>query len=194
LREIIKGDESWIYLNMTPNSIWIGAEEIPPTRPRTTITSTKAMLTVFWGIRGVRLINWLTHGASLNGAYFDENILQPMASELRAGEKKKHCPWPLLHMDHARLHTSKRNLARMEELRLKRVAQPPFSLDIASSDFFLFGWLKDELCSPPVNEINGLCEIVEEILSILTPDTIAPVLANWIERLKQVIDANGDSI
>jgi hypothetical protein len=36
-RDIIAADESWIYLNMTPNSIWIGAEEIPPTRPRTTI-------------------------------------------------------------------------------------------------------------------------------------------------------------
>jgi hypothetical protein len=27
---IITGDESWIYLSMSPNSIWIGAEEIPP--------------------------------------------------------------------------------------------------------------------------------------------------------------------
>jgi hypothetical protein len=42
-RDILTGDESWIYLNMTPNSIWIGAEEIPPTRSRTTIASTKAM-------------------------------------------------------------------------------------------------------------------------------------------------------
>jgi hypothetical protein len=35
-------------------------------------------------------------------------------------------------------------------------------------------------------------EIVEEILSTLTPDTIARVFANWIERLKHVIDTNGD--
>jgi hypothetical protein len=35
----------------------------------------------------------------------------------------------------------------MEELRLKRVPNPSFSLDIASSDFFLFGWLKGELSS-----------------------------------------------
>jgi histone-lysine N-methyltransferase SETMAR len=91
---------------------------------------------MFWEIRGLRLINWLPHGASFNGAYFDENILQPMASELHAGEKKKHCPWPLLPMDNARPHTSKRNLARMEELRLKRVAYPLFSPDIAPSDFF----------------------------------------------------------
>jgi hypothetical protein len=117
-----------------------------------------------------------------------------MASELHAGEKKKHCPWPLLHMDNARSHTSKRNLARMEELRIKRVAHQLFSPDIAPSDFFLFGWLKGELSSRPVNEINGLFEIVEIILSTLTPDTIARVFVNWIERLKQVIDTNGDYI
>jgi hypothetical protein len=65
--DIITGDESWIYLNMTPNSILIGAEEIPPTRPRTTTASKTALLTVCWGIRGVRLVNWLPHGASLMG-------------------------------------------------------------------------------------------------------------------------------
>jgi hypothetical protein len=146
-RDIITGDESWIYLDMTSNSIWIEAEEILPTRPRTTIASTKVMLTVFWGIRGVRPINWLPHGASFNGAYFDENILQPMASELHAGEEKKHCLWPLVHMDNARPHTSKPNLARMEELRFKRVLHLSFSLDITLSDFLLFGWLKGELSS-----------------------------------------------
>jgi hypothetical protein len=66
----------------------------------------------------------------------------------------------------------------MEELRIKRVAHPPFSPDIAPSDFFLFGWLKGELFSQPVSEINGLFEIVEEILNTLTPDTIARVFAN----------------
>jgi hypothetical protein len=113
------------------------------------------MLALFWGIRGVRLINWLPHGASFNGAYFNKNIVQPMASELHVGEKEKHCRWPLLHMDNARPHTSKRNLARMEELRLKRVAHPPFSSDIAPLDFFFFGWFKGELSSRSVSEING---------------------------------------
>jgi histone-lysine N-methyltransferase SETMAR len=193
-RDIITGDESWIYLNMTPNSIWIRAKEIPPIRPRTTIASTKAMLTVFWGIRGLRLINWLPHRASFNGAYFDENILQPMASECHAGEEKKHCPWSLLHLDNARSHMSKRNLARMKELRLKRLLHPPFSHDITPSDFFLFGWLKSELSSRLVSEIIWLFEIINEILSTLTPDTIAKVFKNWIERLTQIININGDYV
>jgi hypothetical protein len=114
------------------------------------------MLILFWGIRGVRLINWLPHSASFNAAYFDENIFQPMTCELHTGEKKKLCQWPLLHMDNARPHTSKLNLARMEELCFKYVAYPPLSHNIALSDFFLFGWLKGKLSSRSVSEINGL--------------------------------------
>jgi hypothetical protein len=44
----------------------------------------------------------------------------------------------------------------MEELHLKRTAYSPFSLDIASLDFFLFGWLKIEIASRPVAEIDEL--------------------------------------
>jgi hypothetical protein len=146
-RDIVTGDESWIYLQMSPNSIWIGAEEIAPTRPRTTIASTKTMLAVFWGIRGVRPVNWLPLDASFNKAHSNQHILQVMASELHAGEETKHYPWPLLHMNNARPHRSKRNFARMEELRLKRVLHPSSSLDILPSKFFLFGWLKGELSS-----------------------------------------------
>jgi hypothetical protein len=74
-RDIITGDESLIYLHMSPNSIWIGAEETASIRPRTTIVSTKAMLTMFWGIHGVTLVDWLHQDSSFNMAYFDEHIL-----------------------------------------------------------------------------------------------------------------------
>jgi hypothetical protein len=106
-----------------------------------------------------------------------------MASELHAGKEKKHCSRPLIHMDNARQQMSKRNLARIKELRLKCVSHPHFNSNIASSDLFLFGWFKDELSSQQISEINGIFEIVDEILSTLTPDTIARVFQNWIERL-----------
>jgi hypothetical protein len=47
----------------------------------------------------------------------------------------------LVYMDNTKPHISKWNLAIMKELHFKRTAHPPFSHDIAPSDFFLFGWL-----------------------------------------------------
>jgi hypothetical protein len=63
---------------------------------------------------GLTLVDWLPQNASFNGQYFNENILQRIAAELNGGGKKKHRPWTLLHMDNAKPHRSKRNLARME--------------------------------------------------------------------------------
>jgi hypothetical protein len=34
------------------------------------------------------LVDWLSQGVSFNGVYFNEHILQVMASELHAGEEK----------------------------------------------------------------------------------------------------------
>jgi hypothetical protein len=82
----------------------------------------------------------------------------------------------------------------MEELRFKPVTYPYFSPDIALSDLFLFGWLKGELSSRQVSEFNGLFEIVDKILSTLTPGTIARVFENWIERLTQVMNTNRDYV
>jgi hypothetical protein len=98
-RKIVTDNESWIYLHMSSNSIWIRVEETAPTRSRTTIASIKAMLTVFWGIRGVTHGVWLPQGASFNGTYFDQHILQVIASDFHAGEEKKHCPSPLAQID-----------------------------------------------------------------------------------------------
>jgi hypothetical protein len=136
----------------------------------------------------------LHQGTSFSGLYFAEHILQVAASELHAGEGKKRCRWSWVDMDQARLHTSKRNLARIEEMSLKRVPHPPCSPDIAPLTFFLFEWLKDELSSRQVSETNGLFEIVDDILSILIPDTIVRVFGKWIERLTQIININGDCV
>jgi hypothetical protein len=97
------------------------------------------MLAVFLNIGGMILMNWLSQGASFNGAYFNEKNLQPMAAEIQREERAKHCPWTLVHMDNAKPYMSKWNLAIMEELHLKRTAYPPARHEIAPSNFFLFG-------------------------------------------------------
>jgi hypothetical protein len=78
---------------------------------------------------------------------------------------------------------SKWNLAGKEELCLKRTTNPLFSLDITSSDFFLFGWLKNMLASRSVAKINVLFEVIKN-LRILTIKEIGIVFFDWIERLE----------
>jgi hypothetical protein len=71
----------------------------------------------------------------------------------------------------------------MEELYPRHIAQPPFSSNIVPLDFF-FDWLKSELASQSVTEIDELFQVVEIILSTLITEIIANVFYNWIERSK----------
>jgi hypothetical protein len=60
---------------------------------------------------------------------------------------------------------------------------PPFSIDIASSDFSL--WVtKSESASRPVAQIDEFFQAVEAIQDILIIETIAKIFSNWIERLQ----------
>jgi hypothetical protein len=53
-RDLIPGDETWVYLDMKPGIIWLPAGSEPPVRVKRTIASEKRMLTVFWGIHGIK--------------------------------------------------------------------------------------------------------------------------------------------
>jgi hypothetical protein len=80
----------------------------------------------------------------------------------------------------------------MEEVSFKWKAHPPFSPDVTSSDLFLFDWLGGELSSWHISEIDGLFKAVGGILGSLIPETIARAFRNWIERLEQITNTNGD--
>jgi hypothetical protein len=49
-RNIITGDESWIFIRTVPGSIWLSLDEELPTRPWPTIGTDKRMLVVFSGM------------------------------------------------------------------------------------------------------------------------------------------------
>jgi hypothetical protein len=78
-------------------------------------------------------------------------------------------------MDNAKPDILKSNLAIIEEFHLKRTAYLPFNSDIAPSDFFFFGWLRNKLASRLITEIDEFSKIVEAILSTFTIETTASV-------------------
>jgi hypothetical protein len=53
VRDPITGDETWVYLDMKPGTIWLPADAELPVRVKRTITREKHMLIVFWEIHGI---------------------------------------------------------------------------------------------------------------------------------------------
>jgi histone-lysine N-methyltransferase SETMAR len=68
---------------------------------------------------------------------------------LRDAIRRKHpgqlARWVLLHHDNARPHTVRATQERIQELQWELFEHPPYSPDLVSSDFYLFGPLKKHL-------------------------------------------------
>jgi hypothetical protein len=143
-RDLITGDETWVFLDMKPRIVWAYADAELPLGVKRTIASGKRMLIVFWGIRGITHYCWLPEDSTLDSSFLCEEVLSPIAEKLQVSLSKTRKPFTLIHMDNARVHIAHVTQQKLEVSRFERALQPPHSPDIAPSDFFLFGWLKAE--------------------------------------------------
>ena len=80
----------------------------------------------------------------------------------------------------------------MNEFGFKRAPQPPYSPDIAPSDFFLFGYLTDKLRGQQFTSFDDLKEKIIEILKSIPHKTLLNVFEAWIERCKWVSTHGGE--
>jgi hypothetical protein len=64
---------------------------------------------------------------------------------------------------------------------------PPYSPDIALSDFYLFGTMKQRLQTREGRPFEELQENVHEILSSIGWEELEATIRAWTERLRRVI-------
>ena len=119
------------------------------------------MLTVFWNTAGFIIIGLLPEGLKFNSEYFINNILEKinqMTSDLRLKSHLK----ITLHFDNARVHTVRKVIQFMDLHQMKRAPHPPFSPDIAASDFYLFVFLKDRLAGKVFESVDEVFESITQ--------------------------------
>ena len=80
----------------------------------------------------------------------------------------------------------------MTGLGLLELPHPPYSPDIAPSDFALFGWLKGQLAHRDIANRTGLEQAIRELLAGIPKAWFLAVLEEWKERLEWVVENNGD--
>jgi histone-lysine N-methyltransferase SETMAR len=102
------------------------------------MASEKRMLIVFWGIHGIIHYSWLPKDSTLDSPFSCEKILGPLAQKCNQVPKNSQT-LTLIHMDNARIHMTRATQEKLDVSRSKRTPQPPYSPNIASSDFFSVG-------------------------------------------------------
>jgi hypothetical protein len=69
---------------------------------------------------------------------------------------------------------------------------PPYSLDLAPSDLFLFGHVKHCLQGMAFTSQEEVFTVIGEIVTDIPKETLHRVFDHWMERLEWVSQHNGD--
>ncbi|KFD62749.1 hypothetical protein M514_25029, partial [Trichuris suis] len=115
-----------------------------PVRARIEPRLGKVLATIFWDAKGILLIDYMEHGATIIGKYY-ANLLHLLRDAIKKERRGKLSRKVLLPHDNAPAQRAKVSLAAIQECGFTQIDHPPYSPDLAPIDYFLFGNLKQHL-------------------------------------------------
>ena len=192
--QVVTGDESWLKYSNPPSGQWLAPGARAPETPRLTVASKKVMIVVFWNPHGLQQISAVSQGSSLKAQEFCDTVLQQIADSPASGEARLNGKHLLVHFDNAPIHTAEIVKEKMSELSLTLLPHPAYSPDLAPSDFFLFGYLKNRAKGIDFACEDDVIEWVRDEFQRIPKGTLHRVFEEWIYRLERCIQVNGEYI
>lgn len=163
LSKIVTGDETWVAYE-TPESKrqsmeWRHTSSPVKTKAKQILTPRKIMCTVFWDRHGILLVDFLSRGETINANGYCETLrkLRRAIQNKRRGMLTNGIV--LIH-DNARPHTANKTRQLLQDFSWSQFDHPPYSPDLAPSDFHLFLHLKTFLGAHKFNNDDQLKERV----------------------------------
>ena len=122
------------------------------------------MASVFWDSEGVLMIDYLEQRKTVTGIYYAELIrkIRAVIKEKRRGKLRQGV---LLHQDNAPAHTSAVAKAAIGGCGFELLQHPPYSPDLAPSDFHLFRFLKESLRGQKFESDENVIQAIDDWLS-----------------------------
>ncbi len=190
-RKVVTADESWFFLWYGADGLWTYGG-IRPTNTKHKIGDEKVMFFTAFSKCGIVLIDVLPKNTTFTSEYFVTQILPQLKTSADNMTGVSRSIKLRLHMDNAKPHNSQMSQEKMKELNIERLPQPPYSPDICANDFFLYGYIKNNLKGHRFKTRDELIQAVLEIIQKIEKSTWIAVYNQWMERLQKVIDNNGD--
>jgi hypothetical protein len=182
---LLTGDETWIYFQNSPLSVWVPKSTPRPTCARQTISSAKVLVTVFFSGQKVFHLSVLSQHQTMNSERFISTVLHPLQETIN--KEDPHLPFPvLLHYDNAPCHNSKMTKDSLCCSVFQRVKAPPYSPDISPCDFYLFGTLKAHLKGKVFRDEKEVEKEIADFLKTISTETLCKVFDEWQRRCEQV--------
>jgi histone-lysine N-methyltransferase SETMAR len=138
------------------------------------------MLTVVWNPIGSYVLKALPKGRKFNAQYYTNDTLVVISDWRRqTGGTRPNKLW--VHSDNVRPHIAKMSRDDIGLNQMKQVPHPPYSPDLASSDFFLFGYVKGKLMGYHAETPIELLDCIRVILAEIPRETLNAVFLEWMD-------------
>ena len=194
---LVTQDETWVH-HFDPESNvqskqWKRVGSPPPRKFKKTSSAQKVMASVFWDKDGVIMIDYLERGHTVTGNYYAQE-LQKLREELKRKRRGKLMPGVRLLQDNAPRHTSHVAMATAKECGFELLEHPPYSPDLAPSDYYLFPKLKSVLRGRCFETDNDVIDAVDDFLTGQNSSFYYDGIAKLDERWHKCVEAKGDYI
>lgn len=197
LSRIVTGDETWIH-HWDPETKqesmqWKHKGSPPPKKFRTQPSAGKIMATIFWDMEGVLMIDYLPHKETITGAYYAQ-VLEKLKEAILEKRRGKCSRGVLLLHDNAPVHKSRIAKAAVKDLGFIELNHPPYSPDLAPSDFYLFRHLKKKLRGRRFSDDNEVKCAVSSFFADSETEFFSEGIRAVTTKWKKCIDLKGDYI
>lgn len=192
-RRIITSDEKWVYLNNHDRRPkWILQGEQRPSVPQKQRFLKKAMICVWWNFQGVLYFEVLPHGRSINAELYCQQLE-------RVYEKLKE-KYPalinrglaLFHQDNAKPHTARLTKEKFKQMDgVVILPHPPFSPDLAPSDYGLFRSMEHVFRGQKFNNLIELKEACQTFFDSKTEDWYLGQIRKLADLWHKTVENNG---
>lgn len=193
---LITVDETWVHHHPAPtprsSAEWLPVGEEPPKIARIQTDRNKLMAIVFWDALGVVHLEYFVPSIKRPGinAEVYREILKRFKVSLDRKRPEKVRRGVLLLQDNAPCHAASRDI--LPELGIESVPHPPYSPDLAPSDYYLFRNLKNNLRGARFESDEALKAAVSAHFSGLSADYYLRGIDKLKEQLEAVIKSGGE--
>ena len=122
-------------------------------------------------------------------AYLLKNHLRPAMKSKRCGRLSTGV---LLQHDNARPHTARSTVATIQDLSFECLPHPPYSPDLAPSDFYVFGPLKEAMGGKSFRSNKEVQQVVHKWLHFQPKDFFSRGIHALLKHWNTCMECNGD--
>ncbi|XP_026314672.1 histone-lysine N-methyltransferase SETMAR-like [Hyposmocoma kahamanoa] len=197
IERFVTMDETWVHHN-TPETKeqskqWKRVGSPTPKKAKVILSAGKVMASVFWDAKGIILVDYLKKGETINSDYYCSLLrrLKEEIKEKRPGLLRRKV---LFHQDNARVHTSVQSMAEIHQCGFELLPHPPYSPDLAPSDFYLFPKLKKFLGGKHFHTNEEVVAAVDAYFEELEEDFFKTGIEALPGRWKKCFELGGEYV